>query len=119
MEGHRKKYIKISNYKCFGDEKCGYEKILPINLIIGRNNSGKSSLIDLIAYTVTTQNLSSLDDKVNIPRVIMSDKLGEAELRKVFRQDLVGGPISRRYSSHWEFGKQCFFFQAEDGIRDA
>lgn len=31
--------IKVKNYKCFGDEEQGFEKIFPINIIIGRNNS--------------------------------------------------------------------------------
>ncbi len=47
--------LKIRNYKCFGDDEQGFEKILPINIIIGKNNSGKSSLIDLIEYLVSPQ----------------------------------------------------------------
>jgi putative ATP-dependent endonuclease of the OLD family len=43
--------IKVKNYKCFGDEEQGFEKIYPLNIIIGKNNSGKSSLIDLIQHS--------------------------------------------------------------------
>ncbi|WP_336516567.1 ATP-dependent nuclease [Pollutibacter soli] len=42
--------VKIKNYKCFGSEAQGLERIFPLNIIIGKNNSGKSSLIDLIEY---------------------------------------------------------------------
>lgn len=41
--------IKISNYKCF-DKTIGFDEIKPINVIIGKNNIGKSSLIDMIEF---------------------------------------------------------------------
>lgn len=41
--------IKICNYKCF-NEPIGFEEIKPINVIIGKNNIGKSSLIDMIEF---------------------------------------------------------------------
>lgn len=40
--------LKARNLKCFGDEPQGFDRILPINVIIGRNNSGKSALLDLV-----------------------------------------------------------------------
>lgn len=42
--------FKIKNYKCFGEEEQGFNKIFPINIIIGKNNSGKSSLLDFILF---------------------------------------------------------------------
>jgi len=45
--------IKISKYKCFGDNPQGFDSIKPINLIIGRNNSGKSTLLDVIEFSAT------------------------------------------------------------------
>lgn len=41
--------IKIANYKCF-DEQIGFDEIKPINVVIGKNNIGKSSLIDMIEF---------------------------------------------------------------------
>ncbi len=41
--------IKIANYKCF-DNPIGFNEIRPINVIIGKNNIGKSSLIDMIEF---------------------------------------------------------------------
>ncbi len=40
--------FKFKNYKCFKDEFAGFDKIMPINVIIGKNNSGKSSLTDIL-----------------------------------------------------------------------
>ena len=45
--------IKAKNYKCFDDET-GFEIIRRVNLIIGKNNVGKSALLDLV--DAATQN---------------------------------------------------------------
>jgi predicted ATP-dependent endonuclease of OLD family len=42
--------IKAANLKCFGDTPQGFEVIKSMNVIIGRNNTGKTTLLDTIAF---------------------------------------------------------------------
>ena len=47
--------IKINNYKCFvaDNEPQGFDVIKPINVIIGKNNSGKSKLLEALGKIIT------------------------------------------------------------------
>jgi len=49
--------IKIKNYKCFNEDGGGFESIFPINVIIGKNNSGKSTLIDVVQHLVEPKHI--------------------------------------------------------------
>ena len=40
--------IHFKGHSCFKKEWAGFDTIKPINVIIGRNNSGKSHLLDLV-----------------------------------------------------------------------
>lgn len=40
--------MKLRKHRCFTTEWAGFEELKPINVIIGRNNVGKSQLLDLI-----------------------------------------------------------------------
>ncbi len=44
--------LKVANYRCFGEAPQGFDRVLPVNLIIGRNNTGKSALMDVVAHTI-------------------------------------------------------------------
>lgn len=98
--------IKVKNLKCFGDKEQGFDAIKPINLIVGRNNSGKSTLLDLIEYAVKgtfkiTQGLCHGNTR---PEFIAKSPLTETELKNVFMESTSGGGIPD--DNHWQFGKR-------------
>ena len=95
--------IKIKNYKCFGESSQGFEEIKPINVLIGRNNSGKSSLIDLIEYAVKPRDLTNFSHKGSEPEITITLPLKENEVKEVFSANSSGGGIN---GNHWNFGKQ-------------
>ncbi len=67
--------IKIKNYKCFGNEPQGFEKIYPINIITGKNNSGKSSLIDLIISKGNPKGMNKRADSKEEVEITIERKL--------------------------------------------
>lgn len=95
--------LKARNFKCFGDQPEGFEKILPVNLIIGRNNSGKSALIDLVEFAVTPTDLSPFGHNGRMPEVQLTTSLVKEDLQGVFSESRSGGDIP---GNHWQFGKQ-------------
>lgn len=98
--------LKVKNYKCFGDEPQGFDKIYPINIIIGRNNAGKSTLLELVQYAVNPspqfQNLKHRGK--GSPEVLISQILQEPELQKVFPKATYGGIIPG--NNHWSYGSK-------------
>lgn len=97
--------LKKSNYKCFGKEYQGYETIKPINLLIGKNNAGKSSLLDLIQF-VTSKDYEIKSHQYNggdQPKIRISKLVEDEEISKVFRQNTSGGRIP---GNHYKFGKK-------------
>lgn len=90
--------IIFEKYKCFKDETI-IENIKPINIVIGKNNIGKSSLLDIIELINEPEQLwNSKQTKICIDK-----NLSDQEIRKVFRSDTYGGGINA--SNHYEFGK--------------
>jgi AAA15 family ATPase/GTPase len=43
-------YFKVRNFKCFGNEFTGFDEVKLINIIIGKNNAGKSALLDMLEF---------------------------------------------------------------------
>ncbi len=94
--------VKINNYKCFGEDPQGFDIIKPINILIGRNNSGKSSLLDLIEFLIAPRDLKDLGHKSREPEIYVTLPLNEDELKKVFNESTSSGDIG----NHWMFGKR-------------
>lgn len=97
--------IVVRNYKCFDTEGGGFEKIMPINIIIGKNNSGKSTLIDLIRYYIEqNKDFIATGRNGNRSEVYIIHKLTEKEVAANFKTSTSGGGIPTR--NHFEYGKQ-------------
>lgn len=92
--------LRASNFKCFGAEPQGFDDIKPINLIIGRNNSGKSTLLDLLAVVASTnpQIPESSWHAGNAPDLLSETMLNDAELAQTFQENVSGGEIRDRHS---------------------
>jgi predicted ATP-dependent endonuclease of OLD family len=54
--------ISVQDFKSFRTAT-GFDKILPINIVIGKNNSGKSALIELVSSLITKTSLAAKGSK--------------------------------------------------------
>lgn len=97
--------IRITGFKSFGKTPVEIQQFAPINIIIGRNNSGKSSIIDLIEECISGKidihRYKRVDSKFDFQ---FRSTLTKQNLMPVFGQNTSGGGVPG--SNHWEFGKQ-------------
>jgi len=93
--------LKVRNYKCFGGES-GFTSIKRANLIIGRNNSGKSSLLDLIQISIDKTAVPEPDKhNGNMTVFVYESKISSQAIVGVFQKSTSGGEIR---GNHGEFG---------------
>lgn len=89
------KCIKFQDYKCF---KSGcIDNLKPINIIIGKNNIGKSSILDIFEMLYSKREFKNT-------KIILEKELTEEDILKVFGKSTYGGGIPTPY--HYDFGKQ-------------
>jgi len=97
--------VKIRNYKSFGQQEQGFDNICTINIIIGKNNSEKNSLVDLVGYLV------NIDEKFldkgrdnETTEVIINDIIDKDHIDKAFvgAHGVSGGGIPG--VSHSDYG---------------
>lgn len=96
--------IRVKNYKCFKDET-GFDAIRRVNLIIGRNNSGKSSLLDLIEVVVSGKyefDNSTWRERQS-PQIIFESTITSDIASRTFPDQTSGGSIR---GNHGEYGRQ-------------
>ncbi|MFA7326777.1 MAG: AAA family ATPase [Candidatus Kapaibacterium sp.] len=95
--------IKLINYKCFDDSGQGFEKIMPINVIIGKNNSGKSSLIELVEYlSIEEKSFLSNSRENNNTCLEFEIELNENTIETFFNKNSSNQKLGNLY----EYGKQ-------------
>lgn len=91
--------VAVANYRCFSSEPQGLSGIGGLNLIIGRNNSGKSRLLDLVRYLCDQKSIPITD-----PAFIRVSGFFEAkDLEAQFSRGRVGGDIP---GNHWEYAQR-------------
>lgn len=80
--------FKFKGYECFKNEYSGLDEFKPITVIIGRNNTGKSHLLDVLSL-LTTKTLENIGLDY-----CASGILEEASLRRTFPENSSGGDLS-------------------------
>lgn len=85
--------VKFRGHRCFKNTWAGFSSIKPINVVIGKNNTGKSHLLDL-ASALCTDSFRQKDWSVKCTGI-----LDETSLRHYFREDTSGGGLG---GNHWE-----------------
>lgn len=91
--------VYIDNYKCFGTEVVGFEAIKRMNIIIGRNNTGKSSLLDLLSFITDPEIF--IEDKNTFGKIIVGYKLDHELIKECFTSSTSGGSIQ---GNHYTYG---------------
>ncbi|MFK0273669.1 ATP-dependent nuclease [Ensifer sp. NPDC090286] len=106
LSGFENTLLKVKNYKCFGDVAAGFESIRPINVIIGKNNTGKSALVDL--FDLASSRGKSFKERQHRRgaehfEIVVSTILTETQLRRHFQESTSGGHLP---GNHWQYGKR-------------
>ena len=99
--------FKFRGHSCFKTKWCGLDKFCPITVIIGRNNTGKSQLLDVVHRLLESTNLHEF------PYPFLCDGIlsDEQFLRGVFLENAAGGDLE---GNHWVghgrllLGKVCY-----------
>lgn len=96
--------LTATNLKCIGADPQGFIRLARVNVIVGRNNSGKSSLLELVEAAVAdkAEFSSNLFHAGQTPSVLIETTLDEDDIRRTFPGNTSGGAIS---GNHFEYGR--------------
>ena len=102
--------IYFKGHRCFKNDWVGFEQIKPVNIIIGRNNSGKSHLLSLVEECCK-ETLKNTKREFYCKAV-----LDEDSIRSEFPQGRSGGELPR---DHWLYHGEKFLNQEIEWQRKA
>lgn len=100
--------IKVKNYKCFKDET-GFDSFRRVNLVIGRNNSGKSSLLDLIEVIIARKyKFDQATWRANHrPELFFETKITETVVNRAFpKNSYTRGLSNYGFSNDNQYGRR-------------
>ena len=96
--------IQGVNIKCFDDTGSGFFHFAPITVIIGKNNSGKSTVIDILDISINlnkgTMVRPSQQRDQQTPFVDIIQTTSEALLAKGFANNTSGGHLPGNHYAH-------------------
>lgn len=96
--------LNIKNYKSFGSDEQGFDGIESMNILVGRNNSGKSALLDLIEFSCGNYKFfPGTNNRSGTALVTLETSISEDAIASIFRPDTSGGDIGM---NHFEYGKR-------------
>ena len=84
--------VKFKGHRCFKNHWAGFDCFKPINVIIGKNNTGKSRLLDLV------DSLAANRRENNAWQLSCEGVLDEQSLKAVFNPNTSGGTLG---GNHW------------------
>ena len=110
--------LKVRNYKCFGADLQGFDRILPMNIIIGRNNSGKTALLEVVHYaTAPSSSLAQRGHDGQLPEVVQSYVLDEQVWSLPPFEVNTDGFLSKHFARRYFSGKRLTWFAKADGSK--
>ncbi len=96
--------LKVRDYKCFlaKNDHQGFDEIKSINVLIGKNNSGKSKLIEFVREFIREYSEKPTIDIKNNSRIFVRKILEENELKTFLREGTSGGTYAYLSNGeHW------------------
>jgi putative ATP-dependent endonuclease of the OLD family len=94
--------LQITNFKCFDEDGCTIDHLSSINVIIGKNNSGKSSLIELFKFLTDGDKSFFLHKrKGKSPEILLHHVIKKDLLAPAFPSSISGGDIG---GNHYTYG---------------
>lgn len=99
--------LNIRGVKCFDEDGSGCFRFEPITFIIGKNNSGKSTVLDVLQECCGTERRmfeGPLTRAGTTPCLEIRMRPDEAKLKREFQPSTSGGSIPG--GSHWHYAEQ-------------
>lgn len=97
--------ITVKNFKCFDDKDgCSFDEFEAINIIIGRNNSGKSSFLDIIKFLCTGHEFFYHNKrKKNNPELLITHYFDAEKIEAGFSDETF---INQTSVTHYQYAGQ-------------